>query len=103
MILGIPKEIKDNENRVAITPSNVMALVEKGHKVLVEKSAGIGSGISDEDYARVGATMIEDASEVWARAEMIVKVKEPLPSEYKLMRPGQVVFTYFHLASEPFA
>ncbi len=100
LIVGVPKEIKDNENRVAVVPSGAMAIADHGHTVLVEKGAGEGSGISDQDYASVGATIVEDAADVWARADMIMKIKEPLPSEYPLMRPGQVVFTYFHLASD---
>jgi len=100
LIVGVPKEIKDNENRVAIVPSGVMALCDRGHTVLVEKGAGMGSGIPDEDYARAGARMIENVADLWAQADMIMKIKEPLPPEYTLMRHGQVMFTYFHLASD---
>lgn len=100
MIIGVPKEIKDNENRVAITPAGVHALVEAGHKVLVEKSAGLGSGIQDQDYTLAGAQILNKAEDVWA-ADMIIKVKEPLPSEYQFFRAGQIIFTYFHLAAEP--
>ena len=100
MIVGVPKEIKDNENRVAIVPSGVMALCDRGHTVLVEKGAGMGSGIPDEDYARAGARIIENVADLWAQADMIMKIKEPLPPEYPLMRRGQVMFTYFHLASD---
>ncbi|MGE5587097.1 MAG: alanine dehydrogenase [Clostridia bacterium] len=100
MIVGVPKEIKDNENRVAIVPSGVMALCDKGHTVLVERGAGLGSGIPDEDYAGAGARMIDNVADLWAQADMIMKIKEPLPPEYPLMRCGQVMFTYFHLASD---
>lgn len=100
LIVGVPKEIKDNENRVAIVPSGVMALCDRGHTVLVEKGAGMGSGIPDEDYARAGARIIENVADLWAQADMIMKIKEPLPPEYPLMRRGQVMFTYFHLASD---
>ncbi len=100
MIVGVPREIKDNENRVAIVPSGVAALADRGHTVLVEKGAGLGSGIADEDYAKAGATVAQSAADVWARADMVMKIKEPLPPEYRLMRRGQVVFTYFHLASD---
>jgi len=100
LIVGVPKEIKNNENRVAIVPSGVMALSDRGHTVLVQKGAGMGSGISDEDYARAGARIVDNVADLWAEAEMIMKIKEPLPPEYPLMRHGQVMFTYFHLASD---
>lgn len=99
MLVGVPKEIKNNENRVAIVPAGVDALREDGHKVLIEKGAGLGSGIHDEEFARVGAEIVPSAKDVWARAEMIIKVKEPLPSEYPLIREGQILFTYFHFAA----
>ncbi|WP_416825464.1 alanine dehydrogenase [Ectobacillus polymachus] len=101
MFIGVPKEIKNNENRVALTPSGVVSFVNAGHTVLVEKGAGIGSGFTDEQYANVGAKIIESASQVWADAEMILKVKEPLESEYKYFRPGLILFTYLHLAAAP--
>jgi alanine dehydrogenase len=101
MIIGVPKEIKNNENRVALTPAGVNQFVSAGHKVLIEKDAGIGSGFSNEDYAQAGAEIIEDAAQVWAQAEMIMKVKEPLPSEYDYFRENLILFTYLHLAAEP--
>jgi alanine dehydrogenase len=101
MIIGVPKEIKNNENRVALTPAGVNQFVSAGHKVLIEKDAGIGSGFSNEDYAQAGAEIIQDAAQVWAQAEMIMKVKEPLPSEYDYFREGLILFTYLHLAAEP--
>ena len=99
MLVGVPKEIKNNENRVAMTPAGVHELTQRGHKVLIEKSAGVGSGFSDDDYQKAGAEIVADAAKVWAQAEMIVKVKEPIEPEYKLMRQGQVLFTYLHLAA----
>ncbi|MGX1982127.1 L-alanine dehydrogenase [Thermolongibacillus altinsuensis] len=101
MIIGVPKEIKNNENRVAITPAGVMSFVNAGHKVLVEKDAGIGSGFTNEAYMNAGAEIIERAADVWAQADMVMKVKEPLPSEYDYFRPGLILFTYLHLAAEP--
>lgn len=98
MIVGVPKEIKADENRVAITPSGVAALVSHGHRVLVERGAGLGSGIPDRDYRKAGAR-VAAAREVWGRAELVLKVKEPLPSEYHYLRPDLVLFTYLHLAS----
>ena len=98
MIVGLPKEIKDNENRVALTPAGVRALAAAGHEVVVETHAGTGSGISDEEYASAGAKMLGTADEVFARAEMIVKVKEPVGPEYKRLRKGQILYTYLHLA-----
>lgn len=99
MLVGVPKEIKNNENRVAMTPAGVHELTQRGHKVLIEKSAGVGSGFSDDDYKKAGAEIALDSARVWAEAEMIVKVKEPIEPEYKLMRKGQVLFTYLHLAA----
>ncbi|BDG37796.1 alanine dehydrogenase [Saccharococcus caldoxylosilyticus] len=101
MIIGVPKEIKNNENRVAITPAGVMSFIQAGHTVLIEKDAGIGSGFTNEDYASAGAQIIEQAQDVWAKADMVMKVKEPLPSEYGYFRPGLILFTYLHLAAEP--
>lgn len=98
MIVGIPKEIKNNENRVGIIPIGVKELVKNGHTVLVEKNAGVNSGITNEEYRNAGAEIVK-AKEVYSRAEMIMKVKEPLPSEYPLIKPNQIIFTYFHFAS----
>ncbi|MND45533.1 alanine dehydrogenase [Solitalea canadensis] len=99
MIVGLPKEIKNNENRVALTPGGVTELVKNGHTVYVQTSAGSGSGFSDEEYTAAGATVLPTIEEVYAIAEMIVKVKEPIESEYKLIKENQLVFTYFHFAS----
>ena len=99
MLVGVPKEIKNNENRVAMTPAGVHELVVRGHKVLIETSAGVGSGFSDQDYLEAGAELSGSAADVWAKADMIVKVKEPIAAEYPLMRKGQVLFTYLHLAA----
>lgn len=100
MKIGIPKELKNNENRVGMTPAGVAQLVGHGHQVYVQATAGQGSGFADEDYAAVGATLLPTIEEVYAAADMIVKVKEPVPQEYSLIRPGQVVFTYFHFACD---
>ena len=99
MIIGVPKEIKANENRVSIIPGGAEALVHAGHTVLVERGAGIGSGFDDEAYRQAGAVVVESADEVWARSEMIVKVKEPIAPEWPRMREGQVIFTYLHFAA----
>ncbi|MED4206009.1 alanine dehydrogenase [Neobacillus mesonae] len=101
MFIGVPKEIKNNENRVALTPAGVLSFKNAGHSVLVEKGAGIGSGFADEDYAKAGAEIIDGAENVWAKADMIMKVKEPLESEYQYFRSGLILFTYLHLAAEP--
>lgn len=98
MIIGIPKEIKNNENRVALPPSGVFDLTNRGHQVLVEKDAGKGSAIADDEYVAAGATIIENAADVWA-ADMVMKVKEPLPEEYQYFRKGLLLFTYLHLAA----
>ena len=98
MIVGVPKEIKIREYRVGMVPGAVKSLVDGGHRVLVEAGAGVGSGIPDTDYARAGAEMVASADEVWKRAEMVVKVKEPIAPEYARMQEGQIVYTYFHLA-----
>lgn len=100
MIIGVPKEIKNNENRVAITPAGVYGFVQAGHKVVIQKSAGEGSGITDGEYMEAGAQILESAADVWA-ADMVIKVKEPLPSEYGYFKDGQILFTYLHLAPEP--
>ncbi len=100
MKIGVPNEIKIRERRVALTPAGVFALVEKGHEVFVEKNAGIGSGITDEDYARMGAQILATPAEIWGEADMIVKVKEPIDPEFERMQPGQILFTYLHLAAD---
>ena len=100
MIVGLPKEIKDNEYRVGLTPAGVRALTDAGHKVIVEKSAGDGSGFDDGLYQKAGAEMIDTADDVWAKADMIVKVKEPIEPEYARMRESQLLFTYLHLAPD---
>lgn len=101
MIIGVPKEIKNNENRVGITPGGVHALVKNGHKVIIEKSAGAGSGISDDEYASVGAKIYDNNIDIYNDSDIIVKVKEPLESEYELFKEGQTLFTYLHLAPNP--
>jgi alanine dehydrogenase len=100
MLIGVPKEIKTNENRVALVPAGAEALVGAGHSVVVEKSAGDGSGFTDDDYRAAGAEILDTAEEVWERAEMIMKVKEPIPREYERIREGQLLFTYFHFAAD---
>ncbi|MBY0013270.1 alanine dehydrogenase [Paenibacillus typhae] len=100
MIIGVPKEIKNNENRVALTPAGVEALCKAGHKVLIEESAGIGSGFSDGEYLNKGAVLYPAAAQIWNEAEMVLKVKEPLPEEYSYFRKGLILFTYLHLAPE---
>lgn len=99
MTVGVPKEIKEQENRVALTPSAAYQLIKRGHDVLVENNAGNGAGFPDADYEAVGARMAGSHAEVFQEADLIVKVKEPLPSEYPLLRPGQLLFTYLHLAA----
>ncbi|MGF9664051.1 alanine dehydrogenase [Arthrobacter crystallopoietes] len=101
MIIGVPKEIKNNEFRVAITASGVHELRGRGHQVLIEAGAGVGSSIEDAEYIAAGAEIVAGADEVWARAEMVMKVKEPIASEYRHFRDGLVLFTYLHLAAEP--
>jgi alanine dehydrogenase len=101
MIIGVPMEIKNNENRVALTPAGVVSYVQAGHTVLIESGAGLGSAFYDEDYANSGAEIIASAADVWAKSEMIMKVKEPLESEYKYFRNGLILYTYLHLANEP--
>ena len=101
MNIGVPKEIKAQENRVGAVPAMVLDLVSAGHQVLVQSGAGVGAGIPDEDYQRVGGKLVATAADVYGGAEMIVKVKEPLPPEYARMREGQLLFTYLHLAAEP--
>ena len=98
MIIGVPKEVKDHEDRVGVTPAGVEALIEAGHKVLVETQAGAQSGFSDDDYQNAGAEMVGEAGYVWGKSEMVVKVKEPIEKEYVFFREGLVLFTYLHLA-----
>ena len=100
MLIGIPKEIKNNENRVALTPAGVYSLVSRGHRVLIETNAGLGSGFTDTDYQKQGAEIVATASEAWA-AELVVKVKEPLASEYGYFRDDLLLFTYLHMAAAP--
>jgi alanine dehydrogenase len=100
MIIGVPKEIKISENRVGLTEAGVKQLVSEGHTLYVQKDAGLGSGISNEAYEEAGATLLDSIGEVYAKADMIVKVKEPLPDEYDLMKENQILFTYLHLAAE---
>jgi alanine dehydrogenase len=101
MKIGVPKEIKNHEYRVGLIPASVAEYVRSGHEVFVQQGAGVGSAIDDERYIKAGATMLDTAEEVWAIADMIVKVKEPLVEEYSLMRHGQIIYTYFHLAALP--
>jgi alanine dehydrogenase len=101
MLVGVPKEIKDSEYRVGLVPSTVRELTRSGHQVLVETNAGVGAGLTDADYRAVGAEIAANADEVFARGELIMKVKEPLAAERKKLRPGQVLFTYLHLAADP--
>ena len=100
MIIGIPKEIKNNENRVGMTPAGVFELCKRGHKVFVQHTAGMGSGFSDNEYLTAGAVILPTIEEVYATAEMIIKVKEPIKPEYELIKEGQLLFTYFHFASD---
>jgi len=99
MVIGVPKEIKTNENRVALVPAGAEALVGQGHSVLIEQGAGVGSGFPDESYVAAGAKIIATADEVWKQADMIMKVKEPIAVEWPRMRAGQVIYTYFHFAA----
>ncbi|SDI32554.1 alanine dehydrogenase [Alteribacillus bidgolensis] len=100
MIIGVPREVKNNEHRVALTPSNVAVYTNAGHKVLVEKNAGLESGFRDEDYIKVGAIMVSGPKEAWD-VDMVIKVKEPIPSEYEFFKEGLILYTYLHLAPEP--
>ena len=99
MIIGVPKEIKNNENRVALTPAGAKELIKRGHQVYVQQTAGLGSGFSDEDYKAAGASILPSIEATYQIAEMIMKVKEPIESEYSLIKPNQLLFTYFHFAS----
>lgn len=101
MLIGVPKEIKISENRVGMTEAGARQLVKEGHTVVVEKDAGLGSGISNEQYQKAGAMILDTKKEVYAKADMIMKVKEPLPDEYDLMQENQIIYTYLHLAAEP--
>jgi alanine dehydrogenase len=101
MIVGVPKEVKVRESRVAMVPGGVKLLTQNGHKVLFQKNAGVGAGIPDELYSKAGAEIVTTAEEVWQRSEMIIKVKEPIPQEYPLMRSGQILYTFLHLAAVP--
>ncbi len=99
MLIGVPKEIKNNENRVAMTPAGVYTLRSSGHEVLIETEAGLGSSFTDKEYIEAGAQIVQTAEEAWS-AEMVMKVKEPIASEYRYFRKGLLLFTYLHLASE---
>jgi alanine dehydrogenase len=101
MIIGVPTEVKTREYRIGMIPAGVRQLVANGHKVLVQANAGVGSGLPDEEFVKAGAEIVATADEVWRRADMIFKVKEPLPEEYPRMREGQIVYTYLHLAAAP--
>src|ERR1700691_3561498 len=101
MFVGLPKEIKNHEYRAGLTPASVRELKAHGHTVIVETGAGMGVGMSDEAYIKAGAEIISSAEEVFSRADLIVKVKEPQPAECKMLRPGQILFTYLHLAADP--
>jgi alanine dehydrogenase len=101
MIIGVPKEIKISENRVGMTEAGAKQLVKEGHTIYVEKDAGVGSGITNDQYERAGAKIFETKKEIYAKADMIMKVKEPLPDEYELLRENQILYTYLHLAAEP--
>src|ERR1700704_2947698 len=100
MIIGVPTETKPDERRVALTPAGAAGFGHHGHSVIVQRGAGLGSGFSDRDYRAAGARIVESAAAVWARASMVLKVKEPQPSEYPHLRPGLILFTYLHLAPD---
>ncbi|HSW47105.1 MAG TPA: alanine dehydrogenase, partial [Phycisphaerae bacterium] len=100
MIIGVPREVKPDEYRVGMVPVGVEELTRAGHQVLIEQGAGLGAGIADEDYVRYGACLVDQAEEVWGRAALVVKVKEPQARELQMVRPGQVVFTFFHFAAD---
>ncbi|MGI9464278.1 MAG: alanine dehydrogenase, partial [Aestuariivirgaceae bacterium] len=101
MLVGIPKEIKVREYRVGLTPTNVREIAAHGHQIIVQSGAGEGIGMADNDYVKAGAKIVADAAEVFRQAEMIVKVKEPQASEIAMLQPGQILFTYLHLAPDP--
>ena len=100
MRIGVPTEIKNNENRVAMTPAGVVQLVKSGHEVFIQNGAGLGSGFTDNHYIRAGAKLVETAADAWSM-DMVMKVKEPIPVEYPFFKEGQILFTYLHLAPEP--
>src|SRR3954465_13887095 len=100
MKVGVPREVKNNEYRVAITPAGVNELVRHGHEVFIEREAGLGSSIPDDDYSASGATIVPSADEVWALGDLLLKVKEPIAEEFSRMRRDQVLFTYLHLAAD---
>src|SRR5215207_7811278 len=100
MIVGVPKEIKTEENRVAVTPTGVAGFVARNHQVLIQRGAGSGSGLTDSSYQAAGATIVDSAKQVWDKADMIMKVKEPQESEFAFLRPGLILFTYLHLAAD---
>jgi len=99
MIIGVPREIKTEENRVAVTPTGVVGFAARGHRILIERGAGLGSGLSDRAYEAAGASIVDSAADIWRQAQMIMKVKEPQESEFPLLRPGLILFTYLHLAA----
>ena len=99
MRVGVPREVKNNENRVGLAAAGVYELVNRGHEVVVETGAGVGAGVTDDEYRAAGATILDSADKVWEQADLIVKVKEPLEEEYERMREGQLLFTYLHLAA----
>jgi len=101
MLIGVPKEIKNRENRVGVVPGGVAQLIAAGHKVIIQKGAGLGAGIPDEKFVAAGAKIVETKEDVWGQADMVMKVKEPIEPEYKLMRDGQILYTYLHLAAVP--
>lgn len=101
MLIGVPKEIKDRENRVGVVPGGVAQLIAAGHKVIIQKGAGLGAGITDEKFIAAGAQIVPTKEDIWGRAEMVMKVKEPIKDEYSLMRDGQILYTYLHLAAVP--
>lgn len=101
MVIGVPKEVKDHETRVGCVPSMITVLREHGHEVLVQRQAGVGSSVSDEEYREAGAIIVDSPADVWGRSDLVVKVKEPQPSEYAFFRPGLILFTYLHLAPLP--
>ncbi len=101
MLIGVPKEIKNRENRVGVVPGGVAQLIAAGHKVIIQKGAGLGAGIPDDKFVAAGAKIVETKEDIWGQAEMVMKVKEPIEPEYKLMRDGQILYTYLHLAAVP--
>ena len=101
MLIGVPKEIKNRENRIGVVPGGVAQLIAAGHKVIIQKGAGLGAGIPDEKFVAAGAKIVETKEDVWGQADMVMKVKEPIEPEYKLMRDGQILYTYLHLAAVP--